>query len=854
MRTLDSGLRALVLAVPGAPVTAVQVWIGSGGADELADEEGLAHLHEHMLFKGTPTRGVGEVAAAVERVGGDINAWTSNDHTCYHAVVPSRSWFTAVEVLADAVSRPLFDAAELAREIEVVVEEIRRAADNPMHVVYERVFAELFAGHPYARPVLGTVESVRSMTPDRMRDFWRKHYVAPNTTVVVAGDVDADAVHAAIAAAFVDQPKGPPPTRSTGHLSVTEPRGAVLDVKFSESRFVVAWPVPGLEHPDGAALDVLALALGQGDSSRLVRIVQRDQQLANEIGSSTWTPPRTGLFAITALTSRDRLDAARAAALDVVQAVRKDGIADADLAKARANLLADATYKLETAQGQANALGYFAAATGDPHWDRVYDDRVRAVTAADVLRVARQYLGPDRVCVVELAGTEDVSGHGDPSPLRTDGLLADTAARLRLHPADLALRTPDVLDGIERILLPSGDVLVARPDRSVPVWSLRVAVLGGLRDEDATTNGRAHLQAQLLTRGSGRRSAHDVAREVEALAAGLAGSAGRNSLSLQAVGMSSARAAVLDLFCDALHEAMLPEADLEQERSVQLEDLRHEADQPARVALRTLTAELYGSHPYGMDMLGSEASVRSLKQADLLDHLRGRLAPGQLVYGAAGDIDPHELARALSDRTPHGRSGLAAPRPPAPPALAGPVQLRRVADKQQAHVALGFRAARLNEADRFALDVLATVLGGQAGRLFLELRDRQSLAYSVSAFHAPGLDTGNFVFYIGTSPDKVQQATAGLRAELDRVLQAPPAPEELARAKASLAGNHATALQRRSARAATLCLNELYGLGRSAWKGHLERLDAVLADDVLDVARRYLDTQRCVEVVLAPNA
>ena len=131
---LDNGLTLITQTSTAAPVVAFQVWIHAGGFDELDGERGLAHLHEHMLFKGTPTRGVGEVAAAVEAAGGHINAWTSHDQTVYHVVMPAHAWKTGLDVLSDAVCHSLFDAEELSREIEVVVEEIKQAEDNPSRI------------------------------------------------------------------------------------------------------------------------------------------------------------------------------------------------------------------------------------------------------------------------------------------------------------------------------------------------------------------------------------------------------------------------------------------------------------------------------------------------------------------------------------------------------------------------------------------------------------------------------------------------------------------------------------------------------------------------------------------------
>ena len=844
---LNSGLRLLVEPVAGAPVVAVQVWIGTGGFDELDDERGLAHLHEHMLFKGTPSRGVGEIAAGVERVGGQINAWTSNDQTCYHVVMPAHAWRQGLDVLADAVCNSLFDSEELAREIEVVVEEIRRAADSPGQVSWRLLFDQAFAGHPYALPVLGTAQSVRAMTSERMKAFWRKHYTAPNTTVVVAGDVDAHDVKAAVTAAFANQGQQAAPKRKIGQARPQPAQETAQRSTFSESRALMAWPIPDMLHPDVPALDVLAIAIGQGDSSRMVRRIERELLLANDIGASSWTPQRAGLFAVTVLTSAERIVPACQAALVEIAKVRMEGIELAELEKAKHNVVAEATYKLETVQGLANSLGYFAVAAGDPHWDRTYAQRVAEVTRADVIRVAQRWLTAETAQVVSLFGQDATDAH------LQHKLLADIQKALHPTGPTLAIRTPDVLDGIERIILPSGDVLVVQPDHSVALFAVRVAALGGLRAENPQSNGRTHLLGNLITRGTARRSSDKIADEIESLAAGLAGSAGRNSLGLQAMGLARHQTEVLDLFCDTLFECVLPEGDLEQERQSQLEDLRHQVDAPSRQTMRAMATALYGGHPYALDLLGNIASVTALRRDELLHYLRGRLAPGKLVFAAAGDLDVDQLVATLAARSPTDRVALPLPQHTPIPRPTQRLSVRPNADKQQAHLAVGFLGARLHDPARFALDVLATILSGQSGRLFLELRDKQSLAYSVSAMHVEGLDEGYFALYMGTSPDKVDQALAGLYFEIDKLRQGGVGDEELDRAKQSLAGGFAIGLQHRSSRAATLCLNELYGLGREAYKGQIDSLLAVSAEQIRDVAQRFLDVDHCVEVVLAPK-
>ncbi|MBM4392760.1 MAG: insulinase family protein, partial [Deltaproteobacteria bacterium] len=214
---LDNGMHvALWPDLPGtsADVAAVYAWIDVGAADEPRGLEGAAHFIEHLVFKGTRSFGVGEVAAAVEALGGDINAWTAQEETVFHATVPGAAAPRAVEILAEMVREPRFDAKELERERDVVIEEIRGGEDDVDLVVSEATWAVAFPGHPYGRSVIGTPSSVGAMSRRSLLDFHRRYYMPANTHLVVAGQFDAEAVLAAVTAAFAGGPARPPRARA----------------------------------------------------------------------------------------------------------------------------------------------------------------------------------------------------------------------------------------------------------------------------------------------------------------------------------------------------------------------------------------------------------------------------------------------------------------------------------------------------------------------------------------------------------------------------------------------------------------------------------------------------------------
>ena len=293
---------------------------------------------------------------------------------------------------------------------------------------------------------------------------------------------------------------------------------------------------------------------------------------------------------------------------------------------------------------------------------------------------------------------------------------------------------------------------------------------------------------------------------------------------------------------------------MERERKLQLDELRAREDNPAGVAFQLFSETLYRKHPYRFDMLGTEESISRLGPAQLSAYRERRYPPGNAVLSVVGDVDPAEVKRLAAQYL--GRSGngtMDALHPPEEERPASPRHAVKKLAKAQAHLVVGFLGARLSDPLRWPLEVLSTVLSGQGGRLFVELRDKRSLAYSVTSFSVEGVDPGAFAVYIGCGPEKVSEALEGIRRELDRCRESPPTSAELDRARMHLIGTHAISLQRNSARAAVYAFDETYGLGADFTSRFAEHVCAVTGADVLAVAQQVLDPRGEVLVLVAPE-
>ncbi len=859
---LSNGLTVLVEENHAAPVAALQVWVRVGSADELPGEFGLAHLHEHMLFKGTARRGPGEIARAIEACGGEINAWTSFDQTVYHVVVASQFLAQGMDVLADAITSAAFDPEDLKREIEVVCEEIKRSLDSPTRKLSKELFATAFTRHPYGRPVIGTEESVRSFTREGILGFYRRWYQPQNCVLVAVGDLREEHVlelsHRLFARPRADF--APPPARPA-EPPRNEPNARLRREPLKESYLSLAWPAPPLRGEDVAALDALSIVLGHGDASRLFRALKRDRLLCTEVQASCYTPVDPGLTIVGLTLQPPQLREAVREALAQTYRLRVEEVSLEELGLACRLIESDAVYQRETVQGQARKLGFYEASAGGIEFEQEYLARVAALTPGSLREAAERHLRPEGavLCAVLPDGAAELD---EAALLQILHQAADEARKAPRKPPSAAapqrrepVRFAEPRTGpLLREELPGGGVLLVKEERAVPLVALRAVWSGGLRAETDQNAGINVLLARLAAKGTQRRGAEQVVRLMEAMGGSMGGNSGRNSFGLRAELLSRHLEEGLDLFAEALAEPAFRDGEVARERTLQLDELHAREDNPAGLAFLLFAQTLYRRHPYRLDTLGTPASVEGVTP-DLLAGYRSLHYPGaRAIVSVVGDVAPahvSQLVRERFARLPRTAAPLLSP-PQEEPSSAPRTAVRKL-DKAQAHLVVGFPGARLSDPLRWELDVLSAILSGQGGRLFVELRDRRSLAYSVTSFSVEGVDPGYFAAYIGCGPGKVGEALEGIRRELARCRESPPSAAELDRARTHLIGTHAIGLQRNSARAAVYAFDECYGLGADASSRYAERIAAVSAADVLAAAQRALDAKAEVVALVAPE-
>jgi zinc protease len=397
--TLDNGLKVLLLEDHRSPIVSFQVWYGVGSRNERPGATGLAHLLEHMMFKGTPTYGPRMFATLVEQNGGQDNAFTSQDVTSYFVNIAADKVDLVVALEADRMRNLLLDPKEFQSERLVVMEERRlRTEDDPEGFLGEELSAIAFLAHPYRSPTVGWMEDIRRLSVEELRTFYRTYYVPNNALVVAAGDFKALALLEKIRQHFGAIPRGadPPPVQAVepkqnGERRVTVRKEARLPLVF------VGYQVPNHASKDAPALELLSTILSEGRSSRLYRRLVYEQEIAlNAGGDYSYFSADPNLFWFFATGQPGQTpEALERALMGEVERLKREPVSEVELERAKNQVEASFVFRQDSVYSRVSLLARFELIGG---WrlEKAFVPAIRAVTAQDLQRVARTYFPDER--------------------------------------------------------------------------------------------------------------------------------------------------------------------------------------------------------------------------------------------------------------------------------------------------------------------------------------------------------------------------------------------------------------------------------------------------------------------------
>jgi zinc protease len=859
---LPNGLTLLVRRDTSAPVVAIVTHVKAGYFDETDDIIGIAHVLEHMYFKGTPTRGVGQIARETKANGGYLNAHTIYDHTSYYTVLPSASFVAGLEIQFDAYARSVIDGEELARELEVIIQEAKRKKDTAYAVAIETLYAVLHDRHRIRRWRIGEEAGLRTFTREHLLCFYRHWYRPDNTVLAIVGDVQIDEVRREVLARYGSLEAGHP-ARDRGPHETQAPGVRFRDWSgdIAQQHLAFGWRVPPLTHVDAPALDLAGVALGSGRASRLYRAV-REQQLASAVTAWNYTAGDVGVFVAHVEAAAATARVAAAATWREVQAARLDGLRTSEITRAQRILEARWLRRLESMDGQAQYLASWEAegglAAGASYYDALVTMRAERVQGA-----MQAHLDPAQVTVVSYRpdGAEPLADGVDalqsllrgvaagsavmasPSVGTPVATAAITAERSPEAPA-LHVRAAGTIDhGVHVYRTRQGVPVLIMPRPGSPLVNIGVIQRGGAAVDEVHHEGLARLTAQTMLKGTHTRTGAQLAEASEELGGSIGVSVGLESLGWSLSVPVRHLTAATTLLADVVQDPVLHEEAVTTERTLALAELTRARDDMHRWPLRLASMAAYNDHPYARSTIGNERSLPMLDAAAVRHFHDRHIRRSASVVAVVGDVPPDDVA-VLIDRH---FGALAWHEGYALPDTIWPRDARTLHEtraKQQTAMAMLFPGPSRSDTDRFAARVLSAIASGLGGRFFEQLRDKQSLAYTVSAFPVERRGSGAFGAYIATSPAREEEARDGLLREFARFRDVPPTAEEVERAQRYLIGSHAIAQQSGGTVLGEMVDAWLFGDGLHEIAEVSERLARVTAADVHALAQRYFDEGR----------
>lgn len=832
---LSNGVTLIVKQDRSAALSSVQVWVKTGSVHEGSHlGAGLSHFLEHMLFKGTARRDGREISATVQAHGGYINAYTTFDRTVYYIDLPSEHTAVAVDLLADAVLHSTLPADEVVKERDVILREIAMTKDDPDNRLWDTLFATAFREHPYRQPIIGHRDVFSAVTREDLEAYYRSRYVPNNLVVVIVGDVDVAAVQTLVETHFGQAPRVRlAPVFVPIEPAQLAPRGEHRHEDVEITRAVLSWPIPGLNHEDAPALDLLGVVLGQGDSSILWHEIRERAALVHTIDASSWNPGSNGLFCISFTADPANREPATAAIHRILARCAGRGFTSAQLQKARRQLMVGEINSRKTMSGQASRLGVAEVVIGELDFSRTYFQQLAAITPAGLKAVLRRYLTPERLTAVSLnppvTATAPVSG----------------------------VATASAGDDFTETKLPNGTRLLLQRNDRLPNLHLRFLMQGGPLCEAAGKAGSTALLATMLTKDTRRRTAAQVAQFIEEAGGTFHPLAGNNSLGLAVEVLPTDADRALAVLFEAVLSPAFKTPTFLLERDAQVAALQQDDDDVVTLGRKRLRAKFFGAHPLALDAQGDVAKVKALVAADLAA-LHRRLCVGpNVVLAVAGAFDPRVLGpklKALLSKIPRGVAPEKAVWPSPPPLPAEPGEFVEHEEREQAVVLQGFPGPRVNSPDFYVSEVADELFSGMASRLFERVREEKGLAYFVRSARVTGLDSGLFYFLAGTQPGKEGEVLAEIDAEIARVQAGAVEPVELARCQARLKAARRQGSQTNSARAMHAALNALQGQPINDWKLYDARIEAVTIADLSAFASRYFTRSQRTQLVVRPAA
>lgn len=857
---LKNGLRVFLHQDKSVPIVAVNIWYHVGSKNEVVGKTGFAHLFEHLMFEGSKNVPFG-YDAPLRDTGGENNASTSPDRTNYYVTLPSNFLELALYLESDRMSG-LLDAMnqeKLDNQRDVVKNERRQNYENPPYgTAFEKISELMYPKeHPYHWLTIGSLTDLTAASLDDVKGFFRQYYVPNNASLVVAGDFDSKQAKAWINKYFGPIAKGAEIKRPNNPLPKLDKETRVtVEDTVPLPRLYISWHTVPQGHPDEAPLDFLASILSSGRGSRLQSNLVYDKLLVQNISASHPTREIAGMFQITATARPQKtLDEIEKEINAEIEKLKKNPPTQEEINRVLNVREASAIFGLQTVLAKADRINSYATFYGNPDYFQTDLARYQKVTAADVLRVANQYLTPNRLVMSYVPGKSAVKKDANADkPTSAEGKQKhkdkEDFSKLPKPGPDpkLSLPTPQ-----KRKLSNGLEVWLVRQSE-LPIVSMNMVFKTGATFEPEGKEGVGQFTSGLLTSGTKTRSALDIFNQLQAIGSGVGASSGWDFISVGVSTLTKNLDKALEIYSDVIVNPTFPESEMENIRRRALVGFAQLKANPNAVANTVYNKLLYGKHPYGKSLAGNEESVKSLKRQDLIDFYTAHYLPNNAVLIVTGDVDEKNLLPKLEKSFADWKPGEV--KSQSVSKVSGfsetGIYLVDKPNAAQSVVSIVQNGIERDNPDYYSLMVLNTILGGEfTSRVNANLRESKGFTYGAGTFFDVRRGAGPFVASADFQTEVTKEAISEFMKELREIRGTKPVTaNELREGKQTIIRRFPSGFETSGQISGKLASIVMFNLPDSYFNDYISKIQAVTLEDVNKVAAKYIDPSKMAIVVV----
>lgn len=783
---LSNQLKTLLIDQQGTQCGSVQIWFRAGSSLEKKGDEGIAHFLEHMFFKGTARRPGAQIAHEIESFGGEINAFTSFDYTCYYINTPNLKIQESVHILLDMVSSPQFLEKELIPERGVVFEEYRRSQDHPGHDNFQQIQRTCFS-KGYTHPILGFEKTIKKFSRKQLIKFRSNHYNLNNSLLIISGDLKGKEQIKKIIAQY-QLPNGQQSQFSEFKLQ-KNPKISIYEKDVRMIQTTLSIQAPHYEDKQGPREDLAINSLGYGESSLLHQNLVVENSLANIASGSTMFMAKGGVHFIRLVCPPQNLGKVYRELIKVLKSALEKGISREDIEKIKNQYIASKIYEKESLESFAFSLGHGFAQNGDIHSEEQFINELKRCTAHHVHQsLFHIFKRPIHINIQVPRGTTETS-------VKKQALFLQSKLNTLAKMNDRVVRTPKVKVSafdphVQLIKLKNGISLVHRYNPMTPTFNMYAFIKGGLSEENKHTNGCYNILCHLLVKGYKGKNDQELKLELDTMSSSLNGFTGKNSYGLSIHGLSEHSSHLFEIFFNGLMNPLFSAKSFQHEKKMVQRELLNQQEDPGKQCFRLVNQALFSGHPYSLSLLGSSQSVRGLQRKTIIETHSRNLKSKEMVLSFCGNL---ELEKVL---------GLVGPYiDQLPPRVERKPRVKKISaikkyhhhkhfKREQTHIFIGIRAFPHGHQNDLLVKMLTVHLAGQSSELFISVRDQKGLCYVVQPIHFSVLEGGYWGIYMASGADKAPAAIHAINEILDHYQNKGFTKEEFERVKSIIQGQN----------------------------------------------------------------